>query len=903
MVIGSKSVSRPTTSFTEDSCIRNDILQEESQVPLDSPNKANGQQLEKITSEIILPSNASIEEINEKFSNLNPGELTELLDKSISYETTVILYTMSVYTINNFKASAGPKSCSFAELYTYLDKIIPLKREVKLDCFEKAVCLRSPDFVLDMKIIEALHLKSKKLSKSSRLFCKLWMSNDPESVKTTKTVDYSKRPVWNECYRFDAKSLKGNTVHLEIRKSNAGDSSFHSKRKQSLSFHERNNINDEDAPETMSECKDEKDILIGWSEIKVADVHCEGNDTWVPIKSMKNGRIKGYLHLNLKIGVSQYYGGICALKRHLLLIRMCLEDCSKNNNYEQITKWQQVVSSTATILIFLHSTIESIPVCEDVISWFIVINQEARRSNKVSFQFLHNLLLGCEKNIRQLPRSRNKIERSLEEMYHGEAAALNRSCIHFIGNLRSFDLVENKTNCREFETSLKIIQVSSTILKLRMNPIDILKLVIPQFLKTVMKQIPDDPKNKAKYLIKLIENLKRFLKAADSIVEKVYPELLYSSIVHEDLYSFFHEILKGSINEINICLLNSEDNEDELRADSLKLFGEFKNLIFYICKSMKDQAFETHFQHLCEWFSVEVVEYWFERNKDSAIRKIKMALCFDDMIGISTFELGFRKEKISSSARIVPEIMKNCLIELWMMMSNSRSSYYNILFINSLHECCIEYAARILKLHSSEMSSTDKYKESKMRLYIVVNDLSFISSFVFQTISNTVKILPSNVPDSRAFLLDECQKVCVIICEAHATVAEKHIKKVSEARNKLKQKLALKKYVDFMNKVLWKKADRFMTFEAFKIFSLEFWNRMLNIIQNCVKAYETERNDNASNDLKCNMNKSKLIFDGLLEILKETKKLCSNVDMMNRIKDMWSAEFTELERSILSVSQ
>ncbi|GFQ85102.1 c2 domain-containing protein [Trichonephila clavata] len=887
MVIENTSASGTSTTFTDNRFVGNEAVQEESQASLDSETGEEGLQCGKLTSEIMTQNNASVEEINENFLNLHPGELTELLANPIPYETSVILYIMSAYTINNFKPSAGPKSCSYPELYEYIDEIIPLKEDVKSDCFEKADCLRSPDFVLDVKIIEALNLKSKKLSKSSRLFCKLWMGNYPKSIKVTKAVDLKDNPVWNARYRLDANNLKGNALLIEILKNNGPD--------------ERDKTRWENSPGTVRECGEDQDsIMIGRGEIKIAEVPCEGIDTWVPIKSFKTGRIKGNLHVTLKIGVSQHYGGICALKRHLLLIRICLENSLKNNNNDQITKWEQVVSSVASTLIFLHSTVESIPICEDRISWFIMFNQVARRNCKISFQFLYDLLFGCEKNISQLSRTQYKIDRPLKEMYHMETIVLNKRCIHFIGSLRTFDLVDNKNHRHEFEHSLKIIQVSSQLLKLRNDSVDIFKFVIPQFLRIIMKQIPEDPKSKAKYLIKLIEKLKGFLNTADSIFGRVYPELLYTSIVREDLDIFFNEILKSSIREIIYCLLNSKDEEDELREDSLRLFGESKNLIFYISKSMKDQTFEKKFQYLCEWFSTEVIESWFESNRDSAIRKIKMALCFDDMIGISTFDLGFRKEKISSSAKVVPDILNNCLIELWKMISSSQSSYYNKLFINSLHECCVEYASKILKLNSSEMSSAGKYKDSKMRLYVAVNDLNYLSSFIDQTISDTIKTLPSNAPDSKAFLLDECQKVCAVICEAHVIIAEKYIRKVAEAGNKLKQKLALKKYIDFMNKVLWRKADRYMTFDAFRIFSLEFWNRMLNAIQNNVKLYEMERNDAALNDSKRDRNKSKLIFNGLLEILKETKKLCSNVDRMNQIQDLWSEELTELEKNILS---
>ncbi|GFU06120.1 c2 domain-containing protein [Trichonephila clavipes] len=885
VVIENKSASGTSAAFTDSSFVENEVTQE-SQASLNSEN-GEGLKSGKIKSETMTQNNASIEEINENLLNLHPGELTELLANPIPYETSVILYIMSAYTINNFKPSAGPKSCSFSELCKYIDGIIPLQGDVKSDCFEKADCLRTPDFVLDVKIIDAPNLKSKKLSKSSRLFCKLWMDNDPKSIKVTKEVDLKDNPVWNAHYRLDANNLKGNSLFIEILGNNGPD--------------ERYKTNFEDSPETVREYREEKDgILIGRGEVKISDVNCEGIDTWVPIKSLKTGRIKGNLHVTLKIGVSQNYGGICALKRHLLLIRICLENSLKNNNDDQITKWEQVVSSVASTLIFLHSTVESIPICEDRISWFIMFSEVARRNCKISFQFLYDLLFGCEKNISHLSRTQYKIERSLKEMYRMETIVLNKRCIHFIGSLRTFDLVENKNHRHEFEHSLKIIQVSSQLLRLQNDPVGIFKFVIPQFLRIIMKQIPEDPKSKAKYLIKLIEKLKGFLNTADSIFGRVYPELLYTSIVHEDLDIFFNKILKSSISEIIFFLLNSKDEDDELREDSLRLFGESKNLIFYISKSMKDQTFEKKFQYLCDWFSTEVIERWFEWNKDSAIRKIKMALCFDDMIGISTFDLGFRTEKISSSAKVVPDILNNCLIELWKMISSSQSSYCNTFFVNSLHECCIEYASKIMKLNSSEMSSTSKYKDSKMRLYVVVNDLNYLSSFIDRTISDTIKTLPSNAPDSKVFLLDECQKVCAIICETHVLVAEKHIKKVAEAGNKLKQKLALKKYIDFMNKVLWKKADRYMKFDTFRIFSLEFWNRMLNAIQNNVKLYEMERNDAAVTDSKRDRNKSKLIFSGLLEILKETKKLCSNVDRVNQIQDLWSEELTELERSILS---
>ncbi|GBO34537.1 hypothetical protein AVEN_274672-1 [Araneus ventricosus] len=545
--------------------------------------------LETATSGMTFKDSSSIDEINEKFSSLQYGEFTDILDKDISDEILSLLYIISVYTINNCKATAGSKNCSFPELYQYLDQIIPLGNKNKIQCFEWAANLKPPDFVLDVKIVEALRLKWKKYLEFSRLYCKMWVSSNPEQAKFTNPVDLPINPVWNESYRLKVKNPEGDALVIEIRKVIVKKRNHHFQKQQFPSEAEAASSSDG----TKVAQKQPEDYLFGWSEVRLSDVFCEGIDTWVPVKSIKNGRTKGYLHIVMKIGISKQNGEIYALKRHLLLIHLCVEDCLKVVDCEKmISTWEQIVSPTASTLLYLHSVIEGVPICEDVISWFIVINHVAVNNRIISAQFIHDLLLGCEKNIRHLSCVKCSIDCSLEMVFKMEVESLNKRCLKLIENLHDLDLAENKSHRNDFEYSLRIIQISNGFLKLRNDPVSVMKSEGQRWLEKTAENVPAlVPSDKIKYLIEFTECTKDFLDAADRIIGKVYPEISYTTAIYEHLDKYFQKDLKDNINEIALELILMADEKDQLLMDALRLFESSKNLLFYVNKVTKDQKF------------------------------------------------------------------------------------------------------------------------------------------------------------------------------------------------------------------------------------------------------------------------------------------------------------------------
>ncbi|GBM35988.1 hypothetical protein AVEN_259797-1, partial [Araneus ventricosus] len=226
-----------------------------------------GETISKLeTSGMIFKDSSSIDEINEKFSSLKYGEFTDILDKDISDENLSLLYIISVYTINNCKATAGSKNCSFPELYQYLDQIIPLGNRNKIQCFESAVNLKPPDLVLDVKIVEALRLKWKKYLEFSRLYCKMWVSSNPEQAKFTNPVDLPIHPVWNESYRLNVKNPEGDALVIEIRKVIVKKRNHHFQKQQFPS--EAEAASSSDGTKVLH--KQPEDYLFGWSEVRLS---------------------------------------------------------------------------------------------------------------------------------------------------------------------------------------------------------------------------------------------------------------------------------------------------------------------------------------------------------------------------------------------------------------------------------------------------------------------------------------------------------------------------------------------------------------------------------------------------------------------------------------------------------
>ncbi|KAF8764711.1 hypothetical protein HNY73_022761 [Argiope bruennichi] len=898
MVIRNKSASRTIVTFRSKYSIKNSFSLDASGNNQTQVCTIEGEivpKFEAVTSEMAFKYIISIDEINEKFCNLQYDEFTDMLDKEISDEILSLLYVMSVYTINNCKATAGSKNCSFQELYQYLDQIIPLGNKNKIQCFETAESLNSPEFVIDVKIVEALRLKWKKYLEFSRLFCKMWISSNPEQVEFTDPVDFPIHPIWNASYRLNVKNPEGDALIIEIRKMIIKRRNINSQKQQCPS------VAVESTDETKVPQAQPEDHLFGWSEIRLSEVFCEGIDIWVPVKSLKNGRTKGYLHIVMKIGISKQNGGIGALRRHLLLIRLCIEDYFKVVDREKIiSSWEQMVSSKASTLIYLHSVIEGIPTCEDIISWFIVVNHIAVNDRIISFQFIHNLLLSCEKNIRQLFFVKGRLDCFLETAFEAEVDILNKRCFRMIENLHSLDLAENKYHRNDLEYSLRIIQISNGILKLHNDPVFVMKSEAQKWLEKMAINIPIPISDKIKYLIEFTEYTKNFLNAADRIIGKVYPEVLYTRTIYDVLDNLFEKYLKDNIPEIALKLMLI-DEKDQLLMDTLKLFESCKSLLFYINKVTKDQIFEEKFESLCIWFGTKIIENWFNCKTRVAICQIKMALCFDDLTGANTYKFGFAKEKISSTTKIIPDILRTNLVELWQIVSNITFSNYNRIFIKNLHECCILFVTGLLNKNPAVILSADKRKTTRKMLYLVANDLNFLSSFISQIISNTVNILPTDMVDPKAFLLDASQRVCAAICESLLFVANKRIKRILDAKNKLQQKLIVINYAAIMERKIWREANQHLTSDAFMIFLMNFSQRILDIIQNYVKFYNIKHNDEMSNNLKSKKKTLKLIFEGLLEISKETEKLCLGFGEMDMSHQIWNDEFKELERKIKSI--
>ncbi|GBO41735.1 hypothetical protein AVEN_31764-1 [Araneus ventricosus] len=105
-----------------------------------------------------------------------------------------------------------------------------------------------------------------------------------------------------------------------------------------------------------------------------------------------------------------------------------------------------------------------------------------------------------------------------------------------------------------------------------------------------------------------------------------------------------------------------------------------------------------------------------------------------------------------------------------------------------------------------------------------------------------------------------------------------------------------------MERKIGKEANQYLTSDAFMIFLHSFGQRILDIIQSYAKFYDIEYSDKTSNNLKSKGKKSKLIFQGLFEVSKETEKLCLGLGEVNISRQAWNDEFKELERKMKETS-
>ncbi|GIX83279.1 hypothetical protein CEXT_498181 [Caerostris extrusa] len=164
------------------------------------------------------------------------------------------------------------------------------------------------------------------------------------------------------------------------------------------------------------------------------------------------------------------------------------------------------------------------------------------------------------------------------------------------------------------------------------------------------------------------------------------------------------------------------------------------------------------------------------------------------------------------------------------------SKYYGVLKLEALKwfeklredlppsiENRIEYLTEIIEHMKVFQVIADRIiKKVFPEILYTINDLNFISSFfIEQTILNTIKTVPNQCEDPKTFLFDASQKICSVISEMMIFSASKHISKVTEAKYKVKQKLALKMYAFIMDKKLWDEASQCMTLETFDVFLMD----------------------------------------------------------------------------------
>lgn len=824
----------------------------------------------------------TIPEFETQFSNLETYELASLLDAEMNDDIFKLLYIISEYSISNFKGTVEFKRTQ-EELRQYLDQIIPLGPERKSECLGKAASLQGPDFVLDVNVIEGSGLKFKNLS--GELFCKMWMKSDTKVAKFTKAVNLDRNPIWNANDFLPLKNLDDRVLFIEI----------HRKQKNSLSKDNAKGAGN-GIREKMSEVIPESNgKLKGIGKIKTIDIHSEGSDIWIPIKSPKNGNLKGHLHVEAILKVSRDYCGLNALKRHLLLIKLCVQ-MHIGDSEEIITCWDSISTSVLLGLVFLHYTMENIPVCETNICWFAVVNHLVIKGKKVSFQFRYRLLHKCVKELRKCSKSNCNVEQSLKDMFVKQFEVLKKDCLTFIENLHSYDLGGDKYKRQDFEYALKTILFSKPVLGKYCDSFIILKSDAQKWYDKITEEI-SVCEDILKYFTETLEHQKEFQVSADKVLGKAFPEKTYTSVIFDHIDKFINETLKRGIKDLKHVSFDSEEDFEEQMSSTLKVFEVSKILIHYIYKASNE--FQLKFSEMREWFGIEVIENWFDWKKQVAVRQIKMALCFDDAMQLNSISFVSRREKFSSSVKVVQGIIQNCLTDLWDLVSISgSSSRYDALFINALHECCTVFVSGLTERNSPKNTIEDSHKTAKKRICVLANDMHAMSMFIDRTVYGTVEAQCDDLPKTEDFLLDWCCKLCTQIRRMHESVINKRVKKMSKSRSKLTQSLEIKKYTEFIETVVWKEARRYMTLDVLITFLKEIWSYTLVFIEKTAFNREEVPMSGHEQLSKCQCN-----FKGLLQILKETEKLCSVDDRANFTKFLWNDEVKSLQKKLKDASK
>ncbi|GBN10443.1 Protein unc-13 4B [Araneus ventricosus] len=828
--------------------------------------------------------------------NIRDAKLEDILHNDISDEFLQGLYIASAYTINNYFGVPGPKSDGPQKLSTFLNQLIPLNSTLKNESLQKSKNIPPPPFTITIHVIEAMDLMAADPDGLSDPFCKIWLNDKKQLYKSTEVKEHTLNPMWNETFRFNLHDLKRDIIYIEI-----WDSDPIGFRKNLQQIKNITSIRGcwyfcSDLTEALCHCGGQSvDDFTGKTEIEVGNLYAEGIDEWLSLKTSKGNPQRGQLHVAVRIEATKPKNTTDALKRHLLLVKLCLEHGLKGNESTDLSIfcWDQILSSSARTLLFQHSVQGNISPFEDSACRFIVIIRLALQRFTFDFQFLYNIVEEINKNMKVLPSSNeNYLNNPLGDIYVQALNSLKTICHGILSSLHTFDITKDETKRVEFQFVLKCLSLYEDITGSHAGIWGVLRTEAETWSANKAKDLKNiKAKDRNKSIMKFLDFLKSYQMIADEVVRSVFPEKNYTEEIYETCQRHLWEPLKSHVSEM--AKESRSGEETRKKEEVLEIFRKLKEVSNYF-NSVLHRPRQLQIGQLHEWFGSHTIHDWFVWKKQVVSAQIELLVNRDEL-ETKLVEFAGRHEKQTASVKQTSDLIQKEFYPIWELVSDSNCPECVAFFVLGLHSCCMKYAESLIELIHLRKLSNNFHSGGRKKLCAMANNLWSLAWFVKEILEESGITLQQEFPDTKFSLQMVCKILCSDISEEFKRDIVDHIQNVAESKTKKEQGIFLKEYATFMNKLIKREAATDMAFEIYLLFLSNIWKYVITAVSYFKSKPEVVTC--LTRVRKC-LRRASNRCDGLLSILKETEQLCY-FDEEGKLKNiMLSGEYKTLIKEL-----
>ncbi|GFQ92779.1 protein unc-13 homolog D [Trichonephila clavata] len=826
-------------------------------------------------------------------------DLSQILHDDITDEYLQCLYIVATYTINNYFGIPGPKSDGYKKLSTFINQLIPLTSARRHENFEKSKTIPPPPFIITVHIIEAEDLMIKDADELSDPFCKVWLNGKKTQLKKTEVKSHTLNPTWNETFQFSLEDLRNDIIYIEVWDSDPTTFTQNLKQIKKIKGMRGCWYFCSDFMENLCCCgRDTVDDFLGKTEVEVGTLYAEGIDEWLSLKSLKGTPVQGQLHVAMKIEVTKPKNNIDALKRHLLLVRLCLERGLKENDSSDLSIfcWDQILNSSARTLLFQHSVQGNISVPEDMVCRFITIVHLAVQHFVFDFQFLSSVLKETKESVEQLQYINDpSLSSPLFDIYRQAVEKLLEICLKILGSLHSFDLAEDKAKRVEFESILKCVSLCQGVI----GPTNLWTTLRSEaetwFLNKAqeLKEVKEEGRNVI--ILNFLNFLKSYHKTMDQMIQTVFPQNSYTREVFEPLENNLCELLQFQVTQMAKESRGLTKVKDvKKKEEAIEVFGALKETTLYFSEIVQQPIHKLQLGQFHHWFGINTIYSWFAWRRDSVSARIEMIVNRDDLEN-KLIEFSGRCEKQTFSVKQSADLILKELYHLWKTVSLPNCRDTDDFFLGAVHSCCMKYLESLVEqIHTRKLMETF-HNGGKKKLCAIPNNVWSLSCFVGNLIAESgIELLPES-PDTKFSLRMACKILCADIYNETKFNVFNYVKKIFLAKTSQEQEQLIKEYAMFINKLIKREASADMSFEIYLLFINNIWNHVVKLILLLKGKKEMMTCANRLN--KC-LGKASNIYEGLLSILKETEEICY-FDEEGKLKElMLNADYEFLKQEL-----